>query len=48
MKNELHTHNCHICKQDFKCNNIECGIEDEYAVCYNQECINKFEGKYYR
>jgi len=43
MKN-THTHNCHICGKDFECSAIShCSIEDRYAVCYSQECIDEFE-----
>ncbi len=40
-----HQHRCHICRRDFSCSRLECGIEDRYAVCDSPACIAEFEGK---
>lgn len=40
----VHIHVCHICSEPFDCTNgDDCVIEDQYAVCFMQACIDEFE-----
>lgn len=44
MTNGSHTHTCSICHELFYCRIlVECFIEDRYAVCDKQACINQWE-----
>lgn len=46
MQNGIHKHNCHICDEDYECQAVtHCNIEDKYAVCYSEACINFFESE---
>ena len=47
MTNGPHQHTCSICHAPFHCRIlVECWIEERYAVCFKQACIDKWEAEH--
>lgn len=44
QRDHRHFHECHICRQQFQCDEDDCAILDKYAVCFGAACIHEWDG----